>query len=149
MHPTGIATYCRILKNYGQFREPVIGVRNGPNFDRLSVSLAVFLSCKCGGDSPSPSTNDCSVHLRHGPPNGSPSISIIIRHQKIPVSFHTAHPSIPIQKFCHSSNSIQGSLLFPYNVEKGCFLKNNYFNSKLSKKQYKRREMQTPVLFCQ
>ena len=47
------------------------------------------------------------------------SISIIVRHQKIPVSFHTAHPSIFILKFCHPSNSIQKSLLFPYNVEKG------------------------------
>ncbi len=60
--------------------------------------------------------------------NGSPSISIIIRNQKVPVSFHTAHPSISIQKFCHSSNSIQESLLFPHKVENGCFLKNNHSN---------------------
>ncbi len=59
---------------------------------------------------------------------GSPSISIIISHQKKPVSFHTAHPSISIQKFCHPSNSIQESLPFTYKVEKGCFLKNNHFN---------------------
>ena len=54
---------------------------------------------------------------------GSPSISIITKHQKIPVSFHTAHPSISIQKFCHPSNSIQESLLFPYKVERAVSLK--------------------------
>ena len=59
---------------------------------------------------------------------GSPSISIIIRNQKVPVSFHTGHPSISIQKISHPSNSIQDSLLFPYKVENGCFLKNNHFN---------------------
>ncbi len=73
---------------------------------------------------------------------GSPSISIIARHQKIPVSFHTAHPSIPIQKFCHPSNSIKESLLFPYKVEKGCFPKNIHLNIPKacvgkSKKQFK------------
>ena len=74
--------------------------------------------------------------------NGSPSISIIARHQGIPVSFHTTYPSISIQKFCHTSNSLQESLLFPYKVEKDCFLKNNHFNipkpcTGKSKKQFK------------
>ncbi len=87
------------------------------------------------------------VHDRLGVGTGSPSISIITRHQKISVSFHTANPSIYIQKFCHPSNSIQKSLLFSYKVEKGCFLKNNHFNipkacAGKSKKQFKWRETQ-------
>ena len=68
----------------------------------------------------------------------------IILHNKTPVSFHTAHPSIAIQKFCQLSNSKQESFLFPYKVEKGCFLTNNYFNMRKacvaqSKKQFKCR----------